>query len=85
MHTDALTEVEQVHFHELADLLAGRYSNAWPALLRASLDGLDVAVVVAVKEVGEHVDLDPVAVLVDAALFERLTPPGPVEIAGPRA
>lgn len=80
MHA-ALTEVEQVLFHEMVDLLAGLYSNARPALMRASLDGRDVAVVVALQhEDGDMVRADPVAVLVDEDLLGRLVPPDPVEI-----
>lgn len=79
MHAE-LTEVEKVHFAELTDLLAGQYSNAEPALIRASLHGRDVSVVASVQFEGDQVHVAPVAVLVDPEMFEQLLPPGEPEI-----
>lgn len=74
-------EVEKVCFHDLIDLLHLRYADAEPALMRAQLDGRDVAVIVAVvRENAEQISTTPLAVLVDGLLFEALTPPGDPEI-----
>jgi hypothetical protein len=73
--THALTDRETDRFEQLIDLLADRFVNARPALLRTELDGREVAVVVAVTEDGEDFRLDPLAVLVDDELNARLTPP----------
>lgn len=81
MHGE-LTELEKLAYTELSELLAGMFSNVRPALMRASLDGQDVGVVVAVhdEDAEGYTRADPVAVLVDRDLIERLLPPGPVEI-----
>lgn len=80
MH-EALTEVEKVNFHNLVDLLTGAFGNAEPALMRASLNGRDVAVVVAIQDEGaDGYRTDPVAVLVDRDVFRMLVPPDGAEI-----
>lgn len=79
---EALTETEGDLFDTLGGLIKGRYRDVEPALMRATLYGRDVAVVVGLHHEIDHgtVRADPVAVLVDADLIQRLTPPEPVEV-----
>jgi hypothetical protein len=73
--TTPLTSPETTRFDTLIGLLGNHFTNARPALLRAELDGREVAVVVAVTEDGEDFVMDPLAVIVDDELNARLAPP----------
>lgn len=73
-----LTAPEKADLDKLTDLLGGAFGDARPALVRAELDGREVAVVVAVLPSDEDRDdyiLDPLAILVDDDLLARITPP----------
>jgi hypothetical protein len=75
--THPLTAIETDGLDTLTDLLGGAFADARPALLRAELDGREVAVVVAVTQAADDGDyrLDPLAILVDDDLLARLTAP----------
>lgn len=71
-----LTEQESGWFDTLGAVVAGKAKNWEAALMRATLHGKDVAVIVAVNRVEEDdIGVRPMAILMDDEMFEALEPP----------
>jgi hypothetical protein len=76
---DAITEMERDSFEALHEaFLAPIFDGPGPLLIRATLDGRDIAVVAALLGEGsaeDRVNVVPLAILINPDLMERVTPP----------
>lgn len=74
---DALTDLEKDLFEALHEAaLAPVFGGPSPVVIRAKLDGQDVAVYAALlDENGERANIVPLAILITPSLMERITPP----------